>query len=217
MESKKKESGKQDTLITAVVLVTSFIAFIGGFVLSEDINPKKYKVLKSNNSVDAVVASTDISDGLKFDRGNVFPKKSNLSYNLKTAYYGIDDSHYCSINYGVNNDEVEITEYVDGGKVNSNIIAFNSGVVDIVVNNLDDEEKSDLIIFILEDGSVEYIKVNKDLDTISIGNKVMLPLVRDVVKYYQGISCNSETSKCYNDIYVQSRNGALYSVNEYVG
>ena len=217
MESKRKGVEKQDTLITALVIVTSFIAFIGGFVLSEDINPKKYKILKSNDNVDVVVAGKSIKDGVKFEKDNVYPKKGNLSYNLKTAYYGIDDSHYYAINYGVNDDEVEITEYVDGGKKSSNIVTFNSGVVDIVVNNLDDDEKSDLIIFILEDGSVEYMKVKKDFDTISIGNKVVLPLVHDIVKYYQGISCNSETSKCYNDIYVQSSNGTAYSVNEYVG
>ena len=46
---------------------------------------------------------------------------------------------------------------------------------------------------------------------------MVLPLVHDIVKYYQGISCNSETSKCYSDIYVQSSNGTAYSVNEYVG
>ncbi len=215
MESKKKEADRQGSLITVVALVTSFIAFIGGFVLSEDINPKKVKVLKSENS-DVVIAAKGLNDSLKFDEKNVNPKKGNLSYNLKTTYYGIDDDSYYTINHGVNDDELEFTKYYSGERVSSEIISFDSNVVDIVVNYLNDDEKEDYVAFILENGNVEYMRAKKEMNDVTFSYKMSLPLLDDIVKYYQGVSCNSETSKCYNDIYVQSSNGTIYSVNEYV-
>ena len=213
MESKNKKLYNQNFMITTAISVAAFIAFVGGFSLSEGITPKKYKTIVKENDNEVIIATTTLADSLKFSQDKVYPNNENVSYHLKTKYYGNNENSYYVINYGEVGNELEFQKYENKENVNNEIITFESNVTDIAINYTNDEIKENAIVIILENGDVNYIKASNNGEDVVLGNVEKLPEAHDVIKYYEGVSCDNEDGRCLNDIYVQSTDGSLYSVN----
>lgn len=213
MESKNKKLDNQNFIVTAAISVAAFIAFIGGFSLSEGVSPKKYKTIVKEKDNEVIIATTTLADNFKFVPEKVYPNKENVSYNLKTKYFGNNENNYYVINYGKVEKQLELKKYENNENVNNEIITFESDISDIAINYTNDEIKENVIIIILDNGDVNYIKASNNDNNIVLGNVEKLPEAHNIIKYYEGVSCDNETGKCLSDIYVQSTDGTLYSTN----
>ena len=117
MESKNKKLDNQNFIVTAAISVAAFIAFIGGFSLSEGVSPKKYKTIVKEKDNEVIIATATLADNFKFVPEKVYPNKENVSYNLKTKYYGNNENNYYVINYGKVEKQLELKKYENNENV----------------------------------------------------------------------------------------------------
>lgn len=153
-----------------------------------------------------------------FDSTKCVDDNSN-NFSLVTS----DDATYFSLNK--ENNIVELTVYWDNIKEGwgiepqqqSNYIInnFNGQVVDVYSGLIGQDATGEVAVFLLEDGSVEYIPLYNALKTQNIKSYGKINGVEDVVKFYSAVASPKDSPVgSYTTILAQKKDGTFYNLGE---
>ena len=126
---------------------------------------------------------------------------ATLSFNRKTL----------SDTYGLNWDTTGVVE----GTVEEKTITFTQGVKDVFVGGIGQDISGDVILFLMDDGTVEYIPVYKALSSNGIDGLISygtLNDLKDVVKFYSVGAIRNLVGSSVT-ILAQTKDGTLYDLN----
>ena len=218
MEKEEVRKKGQDTLIVSIIGIAAGVAFIGGDFYGERHHARYFgnkEVINSNAEV--VTAGEGIqAHTLGFDESQIVYDENNYSYTfIFDSYAGLDDS-YIEVRYGNDKNSINLVRnYIETGNSEGHLLEFNERVVDSFVAGFGDSNEKDSIFFILEDGSIEYILIdrairNDDYRTFKIDG------LNNIVKHYNANSCSDVTSTCERTVLVQSMDGTIYDLVNYV-
>lgn len=127
-------------------------------------------------------------------------KIATLSFNRKTL----------SDTYGLNWDTTGVVE----GTVEDKVITFTQGVKDIYIGGIGQDMSGDIILFLMDDGTVEYIPVYKALSTGEVDGLTSygtLQDLKDVVKFYSVTAIRNPVGSSVT-IIAQTKDGTLYDL-----
>ena len=164
----------------------------------------------SDNSLDfdtsKIVNSTADSYELQNYNGTINVRLDNtrkiatLSFNRKTL----------SDTYGLNWDTTGVVE----GTVEDKTITFTQGIKDVYVGGIGQDMSGDIILFLMDDGTVEYIQVYKALSTGGVDGLTSygtLQDLKDVVKFYSVMAIRNPVGSSVT-ILAQTKDGTLYDL-----
>lgn len=127
-------------------------------------------------------------------------KLTTLSFNRKTL----------SDTYGLNWDTTGVVE----GTVEDKTITFNQGIKDIYVGGIGQDMSGDIILFLMDDGTVEYIPVYKALATNGVDGLISygaLQDLKDIVKFYSVVAIRNPVGSSAT-VLAQTKDGTLYDL-----
>ena len=127
-------------------------------------------------------------------------KLATLSFNRKTL----------SDTYGLNWDTIGVVE----GTVEDKTITFNQGIKDIYVGGIGQDMSGDIILFLMDDGTIEYIPVYKALVTSGVDGLISygtLQDLKDIVKFYSVGAIRNPVGSSVT-ILAQTKDGTLYDL-----
>lgn len=164
----------------------------------------------SDNSLDfdtsKIVNSTADSYELQNYNGTIDVRLDNtrkiatLSFNRKTL----------SDTYGLNWDTTGVVE----GTVEDKAITFTQGVKDVYVGGIGQDMSGDIILFLMDDGTVEYIPIYQALSTNGIDSLTSygtLPDLKGIVKFYSVGAIRNPVGSSVT-ILAQTKDGTLYDL-----
>ena len=125
---------------------------------------------------------------------------ATLSFNRKTL----------SDTYGLNWDTTGVVE----GTVEDKTITFTQGIKDVYVGGIGQDMSGDIILFLMDDGTVEYIPVYKALSTGEVDGLTSYGTLQDlidVVKFYSVTAIRNPVGSSVT-IIAQTKDGTLYDL-----
>lgn len=127
-------------------------------------------------------------------------KMATLSFNRKTL----------SDTYALNWDTTGVVE----GTVEDKTITFNQGIKDIYVGGIGQDMSGDIILFLMDDGTVEYIPVYQALSTSGVDGLISygtLQDLKDIVKFYSVGAIRNPVGSSVT-VLAQTKDGTLYDL-----
>ena len=127
-------------------------------------------------------------------------KLATLSFNRKTL----------SDTYALNWDTTGVVE----GTVEDKTITFNQGIKDIYVGGIGQDMSGDIILFLMDDGTVEYIPVYQALSTSGVDGLISygtLQDLKDIVKFYSVGAIRNPVGSSVT-VLAQTKDGTLYDL-----
>lgn len=213
-----------DTLLTGVIAVSAAIAFMGGYVLSGDLN-KSYSNLtksKSNTYEGVEIAGASIGGStlegttLGFNE-NYVVSEGEFDYNYELGSYSSVGDSYLNFEYGNKKSEVKVLKYYyDNDKNEEFTISFDKNVVDVHISTFDMNSDYSTALFLLDDGSVEYVLLERAIETSNFEPNGKLEDLKNIVKFYEGTACEKGTPICNKTTFAQSMNGKIYNLYDYI-
>lgn len=214
MKTKEKKQVKtQDSIVTAVITAASLIAFIGGYFLSSGLTNKNVYVTNDNKDEEVVSATTGLSKEMAFNEDNIYQKNLNVEYKITFPAYYLDDQTYYKVDYGTTNKELVLTKFTNLEIVKKYTLEFDLKIVDIAI--LKDTNK-DAVLYLLEDGSVEYTFMDDVVSNDFLRTSGRINEALNIVKFVEGTACDKILNECENVVYAQGIDGTLYNVNELI-
>lgn len=127
-------------------------------------------------------------------------KMATLSFNRKTL----------SDTYALNWDTTGVVE----GTVEDKTITFTQGVKDVYVGGIGQDMSGDIILFLMDDGTVEYIPVYQALSTSGVDGLISygtLQDLKDIVKFYSVGAIRNPVGSSVT-VLAQTKDGTLYDL-----
>lgn len=127
-------------------------------------------------------------------------KMATLSFNRKAL----------SDTYGLNWDTIGVVE----GTVEDKTITFTQGVKDVYVGGIGQDMSGDIILFLMDDGTVEYIPVYQALSTSGVDGLISygtLQDLKDIVKFYSVGAIRNPVGSSVT-VLAQTKDGTLYDL-----
>ena len=227
MEKTKGKRKTQDSLITSVIGVSAVIAFMGGYVLSGDLTKSYNNLANSNNKVQkldgleiagaSVSGSTLAGSTLGFNENYIVASDEyDYNYDLGT-YAGVGDS-YVTFQYGNKKNEIKIVKYYyDNDESEEYTVSFDKNVVDIHMSTFDMNTDLSTILFLLDDGSVEYMFIENAMERDVYNTEGKIEELKNITKFYEGTACEKGTPICTKTTFAQSIDGKIYNLYDYIG
>lgn len=225
MRKAKSQNKPQDVLVTAVIVVSAAIAFMGGFVLSGDLSKSYYKTKNKTNVQEnedvkvagATVAGQTVSGStLGFNEKYIVSgQEYDYKFNLGT-YAGIEDA-YINLNYGNSKNEIVVSKYYYDNENNEEYtMNFNKPVVDVHMATFDMEAGYNTILFLLDDGTVEYMFAEDAINNDNYVTQGRIVGINNIVKFYEGTSCEKGTPICSKTTFAQTIDGKIFNLFDYI-
>lgn len=222
MAKKEKKKGNIGLNISIGLLLALFIciiAYIGVYSANLKVHSEeKIKAEESGNNTE----SESSSYSLDFDTSNIknggessytlanysgtinvsidkTGKVATLSYNRATL----------SNTYLLNWDLTGVEE----GVLESQTITFNNKVNDVLFSGIGQDRTGDVILFLMEDGTISYIPVYQTLSTNGVEGLTTyqtISNVKDVVKFYTANVTSGASSSV--TVLAQTKDGTLYDL-----
>lgn len=228
MEKKKNRTGLRvfgGILVgIALCLIAGFVLYNQGYVTINANNAEKDKVKEETKDEEKGKETTTNNNynNLGFDSSKVTNANGN-NYTLTVSSHtsGINislDSTRTKVTLAINNALVN-EAYALGWITNSNNyvydpheITFSKKIVDIFFGGIGQDASGDVILFLMEDGTVEYIPLKAALSAgiENLKSYGTLSGLSDVVKFYQANANNSIT------ILAQTKDGTTYDLSTIV-
>ena len=215
MEKTKKP---QEKLVLSIIGISAGIAFLGGTAYGESYKARKIGNITNYTESEEVVPA-GYSNGkstLGFNEYNIIYDENEYNYTfILDNYAGLDDSYF-EVRYGDDKSTINLVRnYIKDGHTEGHSIEFDENVVDSFVAGFGDSNEKDSIFFILEDGSIEYILIeravkNDDYRTFRIDG------LDNIAKHYNANACSDTTLECKRTVLVQSMDGTIYDLEKYV-
>ena len=223
MENKKSKTGLHIFIGTLLgILICGGVVFatysLGYLTFSSQEEPTK---VESNNE-ETTEEDTNASS-LDFDTSKVINGNGTQYY--LTNYNGTIDIRLdetrkiatlnynrkiLSETYGLNWDTTGIDEYTYEDKQ----LTFDKNIKDIFYGGVGQDVSGDIILFLMEDGTVEYIPVYQALATSGVDGLVSygtLQGVEDIIKFYTAYAMVGLTGN-YSTTLIQTKDGTLYDL-----
>lgn len=226
MKKAKRQTRPQDILITAVIAVSAAIAFMGGFVLSGDLSKSYYKTknktadVEENGEVGIAAAVIGGQKGAGTTLGfneNYVVSGQEYDYNFDLGTYaGLNDA-YISLNYGDTKSEIKVSKYYyDNENSEEYVMNFNKMVVDVHMATFNMEPEYNAILFLLDDGTVEYMFAETAMEFDNYVTQGRVVGLENVAKFYEGTSCEKGTPICSKTTFAQTIDGKIFNLYDYI-
>ena len=208
----------QETLLLSIIGIAAGISFIGGAAFSEyNANAFDSNTVYKTVSADIVPAGIgEEGKTLGFDEYKIVYDENDYTYSYAfDSYAGLDDSFF-EVKYGSEKNKINlIRHYIDKDKEDIRTLEFDKDVVDSFVAAFGDSNEKDSIFFILEDGSIEYILMgravkNDDFRSFKING------LKNIAKHYNSNACSDVNGTCLRTVLVQSTDGTIYNLMNYI-
>lgn len=220
-EKKKKHIGLNICIGLLLALIICIIAFIGVYsayykVRSEDTN-KTEEVEKEENE--------NIADySLDFDASNItngtadsyalanYNGSINITLNesgtvATLSYNRANLSNTYALNWDLTG--------VEDGVYENQTVNFTQKVKDVFFGGIGQDSTGDIILFLMEDGTVSYIPVYQTLSTSGVDGLTTYETfnnLTDVVKFYTANATSNASSSV--TVLAQTEDGTLYDLRE---
>ena len=219
----RKTSKPQDTLIAAVITVAAAIAFIGGYALASDFSASYYnfkgsktKSVAENSDIQMAGATLGGNSTLGFNENYVVTSGA-YDYKFDLGTYASLGDAYIYLGYGKDKSEIRVTKYYyDNNNREEYTMHFNKNVVDIHMTTYEADTNLNTILFLLEDGSVEYMFAETAIENDNYVTQGKIAGLENIVKFYKGTACEKGTPICNRTSFAQSLNGKIYNVYDYI-
>lgn len=230
METKKSRTGLHVFLgIMLAILICGGVVFASyslGYLTFNKEETINGNVEENEDDITTEPSNNNTYEDLGFDSSKVTNANGN-TYTLTVPSHatGINislDEAGTKATLGINNALVNET-YALGWTVDSNNytydlheITFNQKVTDIFFGGIGQDATGDIILFLMEDGTVEYIPVKQALSKgiDNLRSYRTISGISDVVKFYQA-SVSVGTSGA-NTVLVQTKDGRLYDLSSII-
>lgn len=214
----KKELVKRrgrDYLIVALIAVASIMTFIGGYSLSDSFKSPYREVVKEEEEPDITRGRTNYSV-LGFDKDYIIDVDKDADYSLKSSTYGLENNtdYYIYTVHGLVKNEVEFVKSYYDSKEDERlgVVKFDSDVVDVYLYG------SDKLLFLLADGTVEYV----ELSEVNLGSSIKheeIAALKNTAKFYTADVCKTEVTEegrnysCRLGQFAQLITGEIYDLS----
>lgn len=230
----KKKGGSSVAVIVILVLIilglVGYIAYDKGWIFSTKTEKETTEEGTKNKDDNKETEKTESKN--KLAGIDLNKNLSNTKISVGNLYFDSNDGLYISldntqkkVNYDFNCNRVN-TRY-GLGWVTSNEdyssekheINFDKKVVEVFIGSFGHEAQGDVVLFLMEDGTVEYIPVvdsfkNHRDNPVSYGK---IENVKDVVRFVRVNACpTGEHTSCYADTLAVTSDGSFYDLNAHI-
>ena len=223
MEKKEKKEKKKKNICLNIcigLLLALFICIIVFVsIYSEDY---RLHVERNNKAEESQKVESTTINSLDFDTNNVNNGSTN-SYTLAdysgTIDITIDETgKNATLSYNRANLSNTYTlnwdlTGVEEGVLEKQTITFNNKVNDVLVGSIGQDSTGDVILFLMEDGTIAYIPVYQTLSTNGVEGLTTyqtISNIKDVVKFYSANATSGASSSV--TILAQTKDGTLYDL-----
>lgn len=218
MEKTKKDA--QGAIIKVFVLAAVTLGFIGGFALSGELKERFYRAgdstKKTTESSDVMIAGGTGNKTLGFDEKYVV-SNDDLDYTVNLGTYAGSTDAYFTLEYGSTNKDLKVTKYsYNNGESQEYTMSFVGNVVDVFLGQFNDDPNSNALFYLLENGDVCYSLIEEMVLNNKYGSYYTINDLSNVVKFYNGNSCNPETGSCKSTTFAQSKDGKIYNLSSFI-
>lgn len=223
----KEERRKNLNIVVIIILFMVILGLVGyicydkGLFFKSDNKISSKTVENKSNEVKNEETSTHNFHNYVIDSKNCI----NCTNSNSGIDYSINDGRHIeevtAKFYSNSNKKAEIYIDIDSYnkkagtsyKLNSNQFdyGFNQSISDIMIYNIGQEELCPVVVFLKEDGSIEYVDVYEQLGEGSLGSSKVLDNVKDINKLYSVSVCNKDMCNS-STILAQKSDGTFYDL-----
>ena len=226
----KKNTGLKIALICTSILSVASIGFgIFSFIQNNQ-KDQEIKDLKANTTGATTINCTttasesnsaeNIKNNFAFDASKIINREDNHHYIGGTT----QDGSYLSIT-PFSEPSTTISIYLNYSEINrifntnftsansNHEIHFTKKVADTYFANLSSQSPGyEVLLFLMEDQTVEYIPLGKMVTENRFESVGTLPDVNNVVKFFSGDRCGNGLGACMHTTYVITENGQIFDL-----
>lgn len=225
---KKNNTGFIVTIILLAVVVLGLIVYIcydKELILSSRQEVLEKKTKKEEEITSEEKESTQLQNAKKIIGIDLNKCINSSNYQYTLTDYTLSGLNFSldpasnTVNLSINWDNITRNWGISNGTARSNqytINNFSGKVVDIYVNGIGQDATGSVALFLLEDGTVEYIPLYKALESNNIKSSGKISGVEDVIKFYSvGARPKGENSVGgFQTILAQKEDGTFYDLYE---
>lgn len=195
MKNKDSKKGLIITLILLILVILGLVFYIcydKGIVLNTNKENKKDVSNKIKKSKD----STNNNDSTKNDKMLDFSKCINCSDRDDVNYTITSMDHIAEVKAFYSNDTTIGTMYIDINAYNKKAVSnyvsptneyeyhFNKAIKDVLVYNIGQEELCPIVMYLMEDGTINYIDICNSLENGDLSSYKTIPNIDGITKLY---------------------------------
>ncbi len=229
----KKSQGKNNTgfIITIVLLAVIVLGLIVYICYDKEIilNSKQEvlekKTEKENEIKSEEKESTQLENAKKVTGIDLNKCINSNSYQYTLTNYTLSGLNFSldpassTVNLSINWDNITRNWGISNGAARSNqytINNFSGKVVDMHIDGIGQDATGSVALFLLEDGTVEYIPLYKALESNNIKSSGKISGVENIIKFYSvGARPKGENSVGgFQTILAQKEDGTFYDLYE---
>lgn len=206
-------------IVVLLVLLILLVLGMGGYlvydkVLSKEVKEEKQENITKEETVEEKNNNSINASDLVLDSSKCINQK-NMVYSLSTNF----DINGISIIYNNGNVNISITPEIVKNSYNginisnsSYTVNFNKKIVDIYVDGYGQSIGYETILFLMEDGTVEYIPFYYACNNDSF-KTIKLDGVENIVKFLSASASPVEPGGGYHTILAQKQDGTFYDIS----
>ena len=206
-------------IVVLLVLLILLVLGMGGYlvydkVLSKEVKEEKQENITKEETVEEKNNNSINASDLVLDSSKCINQK-NMVYSLSTNF----DINGISIIYNNGNVNISITPEIVKNSYNginisnsSYTVNFNKKIVDIYVDGYGQSIGYETILFLMEDGTVEYIPFYYACNNDSF-KTIKLDGVDNIIKFLSASASPVEPGGGYHTILAQKQDGTFYDIS----
>ena len=222
-KEKNKTTGKTVIIIILAVLLLSLVIYICYdkqlFFNSKD---KTVEQKKDSNKEESNSSKDNITD-LKIDNDKCLNCQGKEVYYIVSSYDHIEEvkAYFSTEDSKKGNVSIDIDEY--NKKAGSNYSLsnpslkynFDKEIRNVVVSNIGQEEYAPIIVFLMNDGTLNYIDIYNGLENNDLSTYKKINNVSNIINLYQASACSKEYCSI-RTILAQKEDGSFYDLSSIV-
>ncbi len=215
-----KSTGKTILIIALLLAVIG----LGGYIVYDKVLNKENEEPTKTEKQDGKTMGTEKQDSInylfKFNSSKVLSSNKDLKYSLSQAWSmtGIN------INLGDNQKQIKISvswnNLVDSNlkkdKYDEFVVNFSKEIEDIYIGTIGQDETGTIALFIMEDGSIEYIPIYSSLQKSEFKSSGQVSNLTNIVKFYTASAWIEDAGGGHITVLAQSTDGTLYNLEDYI-
>lgn len=221
MKNKDSKKGLIITLILLILVILGLVFYIcydKGIVLNTNKENKKdvsNKIKKSNDS-------TNNNDSTKNDEMLDFSKCINCSNSDNVNYTITSMDHIAEVKANFSSTDTTIgTVYIDINAYNTKAVSnyvlptntyeyhFNKAIKDVLVYNIGQEELYPIVMYLMEDGTINYIDIYNSLENGDLSSYKTIPNIDGITKLY---SASGGSQYGISTVLAKKSDGSFYDL-----
>lgn len=225
-QEKNKSTGKTVIIIILIVLLLGLVLYICYDKKLFFNTTDKVEEEKEDNNKEKYNSSIDNVKDLKIDNEKCLNCKENDGrYYLISSYKHIDevDASFSTKDNKKGMVSINIDEYnkkaVSNYSLSNPILEynFNKEIRNVIVSNIGQEELAPVVVFLMNDGTLNYIDIYSGLENNDLSTYKEISDVSNIANLYQASVCSDETEQCViTTILAQKEDGSFYDLESII-